>query len=317
MSRIFLSHSSKDNFEALALRDFLVGEGFDDVFLDLDPDRGIAAGERWERALHAAAKRCEAVIFLISANWLASGWCLKEYSLARALNKKLFAVIIDPRKAIDDLPPELTGTWQAVNLTAGQDGRIFRVALPGSHEEKHVTFSLDGLRRLKHGLDKAGLDPKFFAWPPERPTRARAISRVEAARGRDAGIFFGRDAPIVEALDRLRGLARPPHPVSLLILGASGAGKSSFLRAGLLPRLTRDDCNFLPLPPIRPERAALTGETGLLAERSKSSFPIALAPSCARRSSPAPRASGPCSPNGPGPPLRRRSPMRSKAEGRL
>ena len=50
-----------------------------------------------------------------------------------------------------------------------------------------------------------------------------------------------------------------------MILGASGAGKSSFLRAGLLPRLARDDRSFLPLPVIRPERAALTGENGLLA----------------------------------------------------
>jgi hypothetical protein len=49
-----------------------------------------------------------------------------------------------------------------------------------------------------------------------------------------------------------------------VILGASGAGKSSFLRAGLLPRLGRDDRNFLPLEVIRPERAALTGENGLL-----------------------------------------------------
>jgi formylglycine-generating enzyme required for sulfatase activity len=50
-----------------------------------------------------------------------------------------------------------------------------------------------------------------------------------------------------------------------VILGASGAGKSSFLRAGLFPRLKRDDRNFLPLPIIRPERAAISGETGLLA----------------------------------------------------
>ena len=56
------------------------------------PTRGVAAGERWERALHEAAMRCEAVIFLVSANWLASGWCMKEYTLARTLNKKLFAV---------------------------------------------------------------------------------------------------------------------------------------------------------------------------------------------------------------------------------
>ena len=81
MSRIFLSHSSKDNFEAVALRDWLAVQGWNDVFLDLDSERGIAAGERWERALHEAANRCEVVIFLVSANSLASGWCLKEYVL--------------------------------------------------------------------------------------------------------------------------------------------------------------------------------------------------------------------------------------------
>jgi signal transduction histidine kinase len=113
MSRIFLSHSSKDNFEAIALRDWLASEGWKDVFLDLDPERGIAAGQRWERALHDAASRCEAVIFLVSANWLGSGWCTKEYALARGLSKKLFAALTDPTLTIGSLPQELTGVWRA------------------------------------------------------------------------------------------------------------------------------------------------------------------------------------------------------------
>jgi hypothetical protein len=53
-------------------------------------------------------------------------------------------------------------------------------------------------------------------------------------------------------------------PRFMVILGASGAGKSSFLRAGLLPRLMRDDRHFLPLPVLRPNRAAITGDSGLL-----------------------------------------------------
>ena len=265
VSRIFLSHSSRDSFEAVALRSWLATEGWDDVFLDLDPERGIAAGERWERSLHAAATRCEAVVFLVSAAWLASGWCRKEYELARGLNKKLFAALIDPARTIADLPPELTGVWQVVDLCRGQDLKLFATALPGSHDEKHVVFSQSGLLRLKRGLEKAGLDPKFFAWPPERePGRApyRGLKPLEAE---DAGVFFGRDAPIVEATDRLRGLAAGAPPRLFVILGASGAGKSSFLRSGLLPRLARDDAHFVVLPPIRPERAALSGERGLIA----------------------------------------------------
>jgi hypothetical protein len=221
MSRIFVSHSSVDNFEAVAVSDWLASEGWSDVFLDLDPERGIAAGERWERALHKAATRCEAVIFHVSRNRLGSGWCLKEYALARGLNKKLFAVIIEPGKTIADLPPELQGTWQVVDLTGGQDMRIHRTVLPGSHTEKHVAFSEDGLRRLKHGLERAGLDPRFFAWPPESdPERSpyRGLKPIESV---DAGIFFGRDAPIIEAIDGLRAATAPRV---LVILGASGAG---------------------------------------------------------------------------------------------
>ncbi|MGR9286546.1 nSTAND1 domain-containing NTPase [Rhizobium johnstonii] len=264
MSRIFISHSSEDNFEAVALSDWLAAEGWNDVFLDIDPNRGIVGGERWERAIHQAATRCEAVIFVITTNWLASGWCMREYALARGLNKKLFAVIVDPVTPTRSIPNELKGTWQVVDLSAGNDLRLVRSVLPGSHEEKHVGFSETGLRRLKLGLEKAGLDPRFFQWPPKNdPARIpyRGLRPLEAV---DAGIFFGREASIVEAMDRLRGLRDAAAPRLLVILGASGAGKSSFLRAGLLPRLERDDINFLPLPVIRPERAPLYGERGLL-----------------------------------------------------
>ena len=75
MSRIFLSHSSKNNAEAVALRDWLATNGWkDEIFLDLDPQRGIAAGARWERSLNQAALRCEAVLFLVSEAWLGAGW---------------------------------------------------------------------------------------------------------------------------------------------------------------------------------------------------------------------------------------------------
>ena len=144
MSRIFISHSSKDKFEAVAVRDWLATQGWNEVFLDLDPERGIAAGERWERALHEAANRCEAVVFLVSANWLASGWCVKEYSLALGLNKKLFAAIIDPRNTTSDLPPELAGTWQAVRLTGGQPSEIFRAGLPARMRKSTSPFRPKG-----------------------------------------------------------------------------------------------------------------------------------------------------------------------------
>lgn len=134
MSRIFLSHSSKNNAEARALADWLIMQGFDDVFLDLDPQRGIAAGERWERKLNQAAQRCEAVLFLVSKAWLDSDWCLKEFNLAHRLNKRLFGILIEDIP-VASLPATLTGTWQLVPLVSGRDHIMLRAVLPTTHEE--------------------------------------------------------------------------------------------------------------------------------------------------------------------------------------
>lgn len=73
MPRLFISQSSKNDDWAIALKDWLVREGWsgaDDIFLDLDPDRGISAGRRRAHALEDAATRCEAVLFLVSSEWL-------------------------------------------------------------------------------------------------------------------------------------------------------------------------------------------------------------------------------------------------------
>ena len=264
MARIFISHASRNNAEAIAIRDWLVANGWDDLFLDLDPERGIVPGERWQDALIAASQRCELVLFLLSPDWVESEWCRREFWIAKSQNKRLLGAVIAPMPSAD-LPAEMTVEWQLVDLTAQPRTIHTMVNVPGGGRAKKVSFSEIGLSRLRAGLQAAGLDAKYFAWPPqddpERPPY-RGLRPLEAG---DAGIFFGRDGAIVEALDRLRGMHEAAPPRMLVILGASGSGKSSFLRAGLLPRIARDDRHFLPLPVVRSERAAITGETGLIA----------------------------------------------------
>src|ERR1700684_3494778 len=71
--------------------------------------------------------------------------------------------------------------------------------------------------------------------PGRRPGGAdapyRGLARFEAE---DARWFFGRE----DVTDMLAGLAGDEVPLPLVIVGSSGAGKSSLLRAGLIPRLT-------------------------------------------------------------------------------
>jgi WD40 repeat protein len=264
MSKIFLSHSSVNNASALAVAQWLAENGWDDFFLDIEPARGLSPGERWQAALKAAADRCEAVLCLISPAWLGSRWCLAELLLAKQLGKIIFGAFIEPTP-LDSLPREITAEFQLCDLVEGAERRVFRVSSDPIVPETEVSFAVPGLDRLKLGLQKAGLDASTFPWPPLNDPERAPYRGFKALEAEDAAVFFGRDADLVRGLDTLRRLRERDVERILVLLGASGAGKSSFLRAGLWPRLSRDDRRFLPLPVIRPERAVLTGSFGLAA----------------------------------------------------
>jgi formylglycine-generating enzyme required for sulfatase activity len=269
VSRLFISHSSRNDDWAIALRDWLMAEGWsapDDIFLDLDPERGIAAGQKWQQAFADAATRCEAVLFIVSADWLASTWCLDEYQLSNKNNKKLFALIAD-ESPLERLPGGLTAQWQIIRLK-GEPAERFIAVHPYTQQQRPVHIAKAALVQLKSGLQKAGLGPEcfelqrddngLFGW--RLPYRG-----LEALEPEDAAVFLGRSADLVRGLDTLRGLATHNPPRVGVILGASGAGKSSFLRAGLWPRLLRDDAQWLPLKSIRAGHGgAIEGQEGLL-----------------------------------------------------
>jgi WD40 repeat protein len=63
---------------------------------------------------------------------------------------------------------------------------------------------------------------------------------LEVFRSEHAPIFFGRDEEVCEALERLRAQAETGCAF-LLLVGASGSGKSSLARAGILPALETDN----------------------------------------------------------------------------
>ena len=273
MARIFISHSSANNAEALALRDWLVARGWDDLFLDIDPHRGLVSGRRWLDRLQESAQRCKAVLFVLSRAWLSSRYCTAEFWEARKQERPLFAVVVDDT-AVSEVPAEMSGVWQLAFLTRGSRFETFSVLPPPDYSPIEVRFSHEGLESLRLGLTQAGLtsfDTTSFPWPargfeyeadgttPRRPYRG--LKPVDIP---DAGVFFSRDADLVRVQNRLADLRESGGRCLVVLLGASGSGKSSFLRAGLWPRLARDDRRFLPLPVLRPRGAALWGDEGLL-----------------------------------------------------
>ena len=262
MARIFLSHSSADELDAVAVRDWLAenGWGKDDIFLDLDPTHGLTAGERWQQALRQAADRCEAVVFIISPDWAKSKWCLTEFLLAHNLNKRIFGVVVKT-VVIAELPVELTAEWQLGYLVG--DGPLTDFEFTHKEQTHRVHWLTHGLNSLRNGLAKAGIGANHFNWPPlNQPDRApyRGLEPLDEI---DAAIYFGRDTQILQGLDILRGMRNGDGRTLFVILGPSGSGKSSFLRAGLLPRLKRDDRHFFILDIIRPSSHVISGDNGL------------------------------------------------------
>src|SRR4029077_14255018 len=114
MARVFLSHSSRDNRHAVAVKAWLIEHEpglVEEIFLDLDPHTGIRPGERWRHALQQANTRCEAVICLLSRHWEASRECQAEFRYAENLGTTILCGRLEP------LPDtNITSEWQRCDL---------------------------------------------------------------------------------------------------------------------------------------------------------------------------------------------------------
>jgi hypothetical protein len=258
VSRVFLSHSSRDSRQAVAVKQWLIEHEsglVDEIYLDVDPHTGIRPGERWKEALNKASARCEAVICLLSKHWLDSRECQVEFRYAENLHKAILCARLEPVSG-----DNITSEWQRCDLFPDHRPTTEVDIADGAGP---VVLDSVGLQRLLNGLRTLGIGAEHFSWPPRNdPDRApyRGWAPLEDV---DAAVFFGRDALILRGLEVLHGMRSTGVESLFVILGPSRAGKSSFLRAGLLPRLRRDDRRFLPLPIVRPEQAVLTGGRGL------------------------------------------------------
>ena len=264
MSRIFLSHSSTDTRQAIALKAWLAEqrpELRDEIFIDVDAQTGLRLGEQWKTQLFTGKSRCEYVICLLSQNWANSTECNVEYRTAEGLGKRILVA------RLEDLGNNaITSAWQHCDLFA--DGEHSDIEVP---EGPPVRFNTAALAQIMEAVDGSETGPRQFVWPPRTDPDRAPYRGWEPFEEIDAGVFFGRDAVIARGVDVLRSmrfllLVTMAGLKSLfVVLGPSGSGKSSFLRAGLIPRLRRQDREFTVLGIMRPQGNALTGDSGLAA----------------------------------------------------
>lgn len=226
MTAIFISHSSVDNPAAVEMKAWLEAQGHTSLFLDFDPEAGIKGGAGWEQTLYQKLRQCQAVIALLTPNWLVSKWCFAELVQARERGKAIFPVKVRPCEA-----GGVFSDIQHIDLTARPE---------------------EGYERLRIGLLERGLDPlDVFDWDPKRPPYPGLLAFQE----QDAAIFYGRGEDILKTLETLDALRRQGSEAArfVLLLGASGSGKSSLARAGVIPRLRKKPAEWLPVPPFRPQ----------------------------------------------------------------
>src|SRR5690606_28993117 len=84
--------------------------------------------------------------------------------------------------------------------------------------------------------------PERAEWPRDRIP----YPGLDAYSEEEAAVYFGREAQAAELTRRLHASAPGPADRFLLLTGASGSGKSSLVRAGVLPRLRRRRWTIVP-----------------------------------------------------------------------
>src|SRR5207248_431927 len=88
---------------------------------------------------------------------------------------------------------------------------------------------------LRDWLASRGLLGRSATWPIA--TKGSPFPGLASFDADHAAVFFGRSHDVMRSVDRLKAAADGGTPF-LLVVGESGAGKSSLVRAGLVPRLT-------------------------------------------------------------------------------
>jgi hypothetical protein len=244
---LFVSHSSKDDAMATELEAWLRGRGFTDIFID---HSNIAGGEKWPQALRDASAVCRVVVCLVTEQWLASDECFAEFRAAWYLGKRIIPLLALQRSE--------SSSGERLAKVLSEDQGFDVVACIAKNGGFDLSRDAEVERRLEAGLraagalSRVGLDPEAFVVDRQlRPIPFPGLTSF-GDDDADAALFYGRSREIAQSLEEIRTVRTKGDLRPFVILGASGAGKSSLLKAGVIPRLRREAPAWLPLRAFRP-----------------------------------------------------------------
>jgi WD40 repeat protein len=208
MKRVFISYSRRNKTFAERLARDLDDAGLD-VWIDF---RQISGGELWQNEIYRGIELSEFIIFCISPDSVESVWCNKEVAAAREQDKLIIPIMVV--EAYDDLQKSESLSW------------ILDV-----HFLSFVDRYEQAYPELLEALPGARPVGAFDLVDPENVQNP--FKGLEAFQQTDSHFFFGREKMIERSLKRMQ------ETRFLALVGASGSGKSSLVRAGLLPALRK------------------------------------------------------------------------------
>src|SRR5919108_6500812 len=205
-SHLFLSYSSRDRDKVRAVHRYL-SERSVTTFFD---QQNLRAGQNWPQALEQALRDSSAVAVFVGAqigNWQ---WSEIGFALDCQANDKQYPVIPVLLDGADNSSSFLfLNTW---------------VDLRGERldDTEALNRLLDAVSRSGASLNEPLIDLNPY----------RGLEIFDEAH---SPFFFGREKFIDDLFDRLTQQRKK----FVAVIGASGSGKSSVVRAGLVPKLRR------------------------------------------------------------------------------
>jgi WD40 repeat protein/DNA-binding XRE family transcriptional regulator len=191
-------------------------------------DEALSVGTRpWEQAQRAAIRAAGAVVLVATPHVQRSRYVPDELRIAEMYRRPVYPLWLSGEEWMECVPLGWGGTQYLDARGAAYAAALDQLVATLKAEADQVTPARPASARAE--VDRGGLPAAPVA--PRNPFKGlRAFDRE------DAGDFFGRERLVATLLAALAP-AQPDGPRLLAVLGPSGSGKSSVVRAGLLPRL--------------------------------------------------------------------------------
>ncbi len=255
---VFVSYASANREVVYPLTNDLVARG---VQFWIDKD-GLKPGmPDWERGIRDALRQCSVLLYMVSPESLESRAVRGELAIAEMLGIPVLAIWIKGDRWPDSAKIEYISA-QRIDARPANYAAALALIVESIDREQSKSGTIGNTVAVSPPVSK--LDPVSpFTFTPRNPYKG-----LKAFDESDKGDFFGRSELTAELVSDVNGMTDTRF---LAVIGPSGSGKSSVVRAGLIPKLREPNPEWVFLPPMTPGASPLKALTSTVSKQSSKS----------------------------------------------